>query len=233
MEKVVIENSNFDEEIDFSPLEAPTLSNPRYPRTKKVRNAYANPYKMDPYDVTEKHFVSALTYDRELFDSNRIKNPHEFRVQGWYARRNFRDWKNDVRHKPGMRNFRRKVVYTEEEPTNDENGVVIQRPVTFNQNPAQKRNNNVRLLPQSRVKGARLGDENFKPKLFTLKMGQEISKLRHALGLTQSDLAKKLNVEASMIRNIELGDKVRFNSDDIMVKQMAKILNVPSIKYQE
>lgn len=89
------------------------------------------------------------------------------------------------------------------------------------------------LLPQSRVKGARIDDEEFRAKMFTMTMGKEISKQRNALGMTQAELAKAINVDAATIRNIELGGLITFNSEDKMVKELARALNLPSIKYHD
>ena len=69
--------------------------------------------------------------------------------------------------------------------------------------------------------------------MFTDKMGKEISRIRNNLGITQVDLGKKINVDAGTIRDIELGGLITFNSEDVMVKSLAKALGLPSIKYQE
>lgn len=70
------------------------------------------------------------------------------------------------------------------------------------------------------------------PRMFTLKMGKEVARLRTGLGLTQAQLASKINVDANYIRNVELGDILSFNSEDVVVKKLASALGVPSIKYQ-
>ncbi len=90
-----------------------------------------------------------------------------------------------------------------------------------------------RALPQSRDKGVSIDDENFRPKMFTEKMGREISQIRSGLGLTQADLGKKINVDSNTIRNIEIGGIQTFNPEDSMVRALAKALGISSIKYQE
>lgn len=95
------------------------------------------------------------------------------------------------------------------------------------------RNKKSHVLPQSRDKGIDISDEDFRPKMFTEKMGREISQIRTKLGLTQSDLGKKINVESNTIKNIEIGGIVTFNPEDAMVRALARALDVPSIKYQE
>lgn len=94
-------------------------------------------------------------------------------------------------------------------------------------------NNSRNMTAQSRVKGARPDDEDFRGKMFTKKMGKEIEQLRHQMKLTQAELGKLINVDANTIRDIELGDIVPFNSENVMVKALARVLGLPSIKFQE
>lgn len=216
MESIVFEEQNNDLDIEF-------ISND----VQKIRN-FPDPYKMDPNNVQMKYFREARLYDE-------INEPG-WRIQSYMVKRNYQNWLRKIRSQPGMRRFRRYIDPNDEVKENSSSYTTNsnqEKPVTQIVRSNTNRNRNIRLMPQSRIKGARPGDENFSAKMFTQKMGQEIAKLRQQNNMTQVDLARKLNADVSMIRNIEKGGLISFNSEDVMVKEMAKILGVPSIKYQE
>lgn len=227
---VVLEDFSQDD-IEFVPQETNVFVPDKRPKHWHSRYDYPNPYRMNPYDVRKKYFREARLYDSDITEPG-------WRIPTYMANRKYRRWLRKVRREPGMRYFRRPMNTHDEEET-DENEEIkapssAPRPSNNSQSLFQRgKKRNVRLLPQSRVKGAKPGDEDFKPKMFTTKMGAYISALRQQNNMTQVELARKLNVDAATIRNIEKGNLVTFNSEDVMVKEMAKILGVPSIKYME
>jgi DNA-binding XRE family transcriptional regulator len=203
---------------------------------QQTQDEYINPYNMNRHYVQICHFEDARFYDPDL-DEAGWKVPHR------KARREYRKWLLLVRRIPGWENFRRPFREIDEEIIDDDGNICIIRklvPVRNCRNETIHRqilsknpNRRGRLLPQSRDKGIKVTDENFRPRMFTEKMAKEISQIRNNINLTQVDLARKINVDAQIIRNIELGGLVTFNSEDIMVKELAKVLGIPSIKYQE
>jgi len=208
------------------------------PRTTENHiKKFRNPYEMDRHLVRACHFYDARIYEPDIEAG--------FIVQRWYAKRMYKRWLRSIRKIPGWEGFRRPpVMMTEEVERNDGSTFVIRKWVPWSKANAStetilrhdaNKNRNVphRLAPQSRVKGAQFGDENFRAKLFTGAMGKHISQLRNSLDMTQLDLAKKINVDVAMVRNIELGGLITFNSEDVLVKNLAKVLGVMTIQYQE
>jgi len=196
-----------------------------------------DPYKMDPYDVKMEDFRDARLYDSSIREAG-WEVPRAFAIQ------KYKEWLRTVRSWQGMQNFRRTFKEVLQETQDDEgNVIIIKKYIPIKQNnfiPNQTNktvknvvfNKNV-TIAQSKDKGVKITDEDFRPRLFTDKMGMEIAELRNKAGLTQAELAMKINVTANMIRNIELGGLIPYNPQDIMVKSLAKVLGVPSIKYQE
>jgi DNA-binding XRE family transcriptional regulator len=212
-----------------------------------------NPYNMDWNKVKVAHFKSARHNDPE--------EEKGFVYQKSQARRYYRRWLKTVRQQEGWADFRREENTPSYNPLANSTiipGRYVKNPETgewvlrtelnqimtklhdqkrnqYNQNRKMNRssNSNAKFLPQSTVKGVSIDDDEFRPKLFTHRMGQQISQIRHSLKMTQSELAKKINVEANVIRNIELGGLITFNSEDSMVINLAKALELPSIRYEE
>lgn len=214
----------------------------------QTQTRYINPYYVDSDnidDVRMKHFYDARVYNGEA----------GWRVPREKARKEYKIWLNAVRKIPGWENFRR-VLYPVKEIYIDHNDNVLniirrwvsfkeytdseiyiqvepETPVVVKRNNTNNHNANTRLAAQSRVKGAKIDDDEYRSRMFTKTMAQTISQLRNKLGLTQAQLANRINVEANMIRDIELGDKITFNSSDPMIKALARELGLTSIKYQE
>lgn len=194
-------------------------------------NNLIDPYQMNRNDVHIRHFRDACLYDHETIPG--------FIVQYWKAKREYQKWLRQVRKIPGWERFRRPIRIHYEEPYDDGTFIITKKSIQNNQaiqkirNEYAGQNKNTSNLSQSKIKGVRPDDEDYRPKMFTVIMGQYISKLRNEAKLTQIELGKKINVEASIIRNIELGELIPFNSEDAMVKALAKVLGVPSIKYEE
>ncbi len=234
---IVLDDYEQDLDIDFTPngfLTNSVVAESSYrykPKRGQSHNSYFNPYKMNPFDVRKADFSEARIYDDNISEAG-------WRIPTYVVKRNYRRWLYKTRQEPGMRGFRRAFRHRDEDDDDNEEEAVS-RPVRFVTRPTNIRqsqtgkNRNVRLMPQSRVKGANLGDDEFKAKTFTSKMGTSIGALRQQLNMTQVDLARKLNVDVAMIRNIEKGGLINFNSEDVMVKEMAKVLGVASIKYHE
>lgn len=77
-----------------------------------------------------------------------------------------------------------------------------------------------------------IDEEIKKMKFFTAKMGLKISQIRLDMKMHQFDLAKAVNVDVSVIRDIERGDVVPFNPNDKLVQNLVKVLDLEFIKYE-
>lgn len=195
------------------------------------KNAHClmDPYRMNARDVTRRHFRDARLYDQDI-------NEIGWEVQRWFARKKYNEWLRSVRRRDGWRDFRRPIiVYTDDDYDDDTyrfRNTSTRIPSTIQRKNYQP-NRRAHNLALSRVRGARPDDEDYRAKMFTTKMGREISKIRSEKGLTQVQLAQKINVDSNMIRNIELGGLITFNPDDPMVRTLARELGLSYIKYQE
>ena len=244
-------NVVFDEELTLSPsrrsnawsvlmddniqvdFEEQTASSER----SRKRRRFASPYSMNRNHVRVCNFYDARIYDPEAEAG--------FLVQPWYARKMYDRWLYSIREIPGWEGFRRApVLIFQEVEADDGSTFVIRKLVPYTKAKAmgdavlrydasKNRKAPHSLGAQSREKGVHVDDENFRPKMFTQNMGSHISQLRNEAKLTQTELAKKINVDAAMMRNIELGGLITFNSEDVMVKALAVALGVPSIPYRE
>lgn len=191
-----------------------------------------NPYQMNRYHVKMHHFRDARIYDRQIKQSG-------WSVQKNVMRKKYNQWVRSIRRLRGWEDFRRAHREVVETVEGNDGNVYFIRHVTQPSNYQHdrtllpKNNRKNKDLPPSTENGVNVLDENYRPKMFTMKMGQEIARLRTNLGLTQAELAKKINVDANMIRNIEVGGLITFNPRDNMVKSLARALDIPSIAYQE
>ncbi|XWV24682.1 helix-turn-helix XRE-family like protein [Tupanvirus deep ocean] len=218
-------DNSLDVEVEFE--QKPTKS-------RKNKKGFHNPYHMNRNQVRMYHFRDARIYDHDI-------NEPGWEVPAYVARAKYQQWLRGVRKTPGWENFRRPLrEVTQEVEDGDGNVFIIRKLVPLRERtgdmvrrPNAGTNHKQRLMPQSRDKGVKVDDENFRPKMFTECMGKEISRLRHELGMTQAELGKKVNVDVATIRNIELGGIVTFNSEDTMVKSLAKVFGLTTIKYQE
>lgn len=233
-------------DFDFNDLEIKREEKQSY---KKVDINFINPYKMNYNHVHTYHFRDARLYDPDINEPN-------WEIQNQVARKKYRQWLKYIRSQPGKENFRRPwiEIYCEVEDE-DNNIIFVRKLVPYQRNSLDQQrqsifvspvknveikmrqnagtNHKQRLMPQSRDKGVKIDDVNFRPKMFTERMGKQISQLRNNLKLTQAELGKKINVDANTIKNIELGNLITFNSEDMMVKSLAKVLGLVNIKYQE
>ncbi|XWV25922.1 helix-turn-helix XRE-family like protein [Tupanvirus soda lake] len=223
-----------DDNTLYDSLDVEVEVEQRAPKSRKNRKGFSNPYHMNRNNVRMYHFRDARIYDPNITEPG-------WEVPPYVARAKYQNWLRGVRKTPGWENFRRPLREVTTEVEDDDGNVFIIRklvPIRERTGDMVRRQNagtnrKPRLMPQSRDKGVKVDDENFRPKMFTESMGKEISRLRHDLGMTQSELGKKINVDAGTIRNIELGGIVTFNAEDTMVKSLAKALGLTTIKYQE
>lgn len=204
--------------------------------TSKKDRHVQNPYQMNRHKVKLHHFRDARIYDTDITEPG-------WEVPYYVAKKKYDQWLRAVRRKPGWENFRRPVVEVEEELEDEDGQVYVFRKIVprfqaprTNQLGAQtyhRNNNRKRPYAQSVEKGVKVDDDRYRPRMITKQMGKEISRLRQAMGLTQAELAKKINVETNLIRDIELGDAVPYHPEDMILKNLARALNVPSIRYRE
>lgn len=205
------------------------------------RNGIRNPYDMKIEHVKPKHFIDARLYDHQLTENGfytQLFNDTGDTRGRWYvssrqAHNKYRQWLRNVRNYPGNELFRRVLKEIEylEQDSNGEHHITKKMVPLYPIN--KPRVNRPYYLPQSKDKGVSVDDIEYVPRLFTERMGREISSLRNNLGMTQSELAKKINIDVPMIRNIEIGGIVTFNPNDKLVRLLATVLKVSSIKYQE
>lgn len=166
--------------------------------------------------------------DARIYDQNAEPG---YEIQRHSAKKHYRAWLKGTRKQHGWENFR---VGQKPKPL----PIQDRDTMIFNTNlpdkvdaisNTQRKINNKGILSQQ--PGMKIDDEDFRAKKFTVQMGQEIARRRTDLDLTQAELAKKINVEAGIIRDIERGDIVFFNPADTMVLSLAKALSMPCIKY--
>lgn len=194
---------------------------------------FLNPYEMFPSKVRHHHFRDARIYDSDA--------PAGFRVPRWQARKMYYEWLRAIRRIPEWKNFRRysefSIAIEKDDDTikksKTKRDINQSTPAKLKTEKSTRTNKNSKLVAQSIDKRINKDDQDFRPKMFTEKMGREISRLRNELGLKQNELAMKINVDSNMIRNIEIGGLISFNPQDSMVRALARALGVPSIKYEE
>uniref|UniRef100_A0A6C0LU26 HTH cro/C1-type domain-containing protein n=1 Tax=viral metagenome TaxID=1070528 RepID=A0A6C0LU26_9ZZZZ len=197
-------NTNFDSKI----LKKTLKNNP--PIGKKHVIPFKHPYDMHPTLVKISHFYDARVYDLNAEDG--------YKVQRRVAKKAYRRFLLAVRQQwPEFRKIPREEFEMEDVDNDRYQHKITQR----------KRNNdhseNIMIY----------NDEESKPKFFTKKMGKQIIQFRNQLNLTQTELAKKIDVDPTIIRDIELGDIVIYNNNNPFIKRLAWILGLSSIRYQE
>lgn len=210
---------------------------------------------VDPYTMN-KNLVKTVDFrDARLYDEDA---PYGFVVQRWYAKKRYTEWLYNMRKQGGMANFKRnytmvpveqgnKIIYVKQVivdrvadrpcdfisqtlPTDIVKIYDVTNPTTRYLEPGLP---NRKELPQSKSGRMDIEDDNFRARTYTKKMGKMISRTRQKLGMTQLQLAEKINANVNLIRDIELGGIVMFNSEGLLAKSLAKALDLKSIKYQE
>ena len=213
------------------------------------RPRFNDPQKMNPHKVRVLHFRPAYLYDTDA--------PVGFQVQRWVAKKKYSNYKQQIRSREGWKNYRRLPHIVYEEVREGNRIFMIKR--TINMKVPGSRLPDFTVEKVTRVpKGATLirlpkedprkdqnvdavfidpleADDktNVSPKMFTLHMGREVARLRNDLGLTQTELAMIVNVDTNYIKNVELGELISFNPEDVIVRKLAKALGVQAIKYHE
>ena len=191
-------------------------------REKKYWIDYPPPasFKYAP-GIHMQDFTDARIYDKEAEPG--------YQIPRHCAKKHYRAWLKGARQNHGWENFR--VGYKPKPFSMQDRDTMV-----FHANTTDKaeavvvpKTSNTGILSQQ--PGMKIDDEDFRAKKFTARMGQEIARRRVDLDLTQAELAKKINVETGIIRDIERGDIIFFNPSDTMVLSLAKALSMPSIKY--
>lgn len=181
---------------------------------------------MDPRDVKIEDFRDGRLGDKDVTDDFQIPREH--------AKKQYRQWLLSLRKNRNWRNFRRNEPPQSIAFQLEKNRQVSESQRYRTQQPSQSistpRELNAR---QQRALSKNVESDEFKLRVFTHPMGFQVFQLRNKLGLSQADLAMKLNVSCAVIRDIERNKNVPFNPEDPMVKKLAQILGVPSITYQE
>lgn len=205
-----------------------------------IKEPFVHPFDMDRHKVSIKHWKNARCYDTDIEDG--------WWVQNHVARGAYTQWVRNVRTLQGWEQFRRPVVERTKEERDNNGDICIVKRLVFPKVPGLPYYDDVILSTyypknQSRSQKSAVtqtpspvqdGDnDDLNAKMFTKKMGQVICKLRSELNLTQKELGKKINVDAHTIRDIEAGDKILYNPEDAMVKQLAKALGLKGIKWFE
>lgn len=199
------------------------------PQKQKKTEGFVDPYYINIHSVKPFHFRDARIYDPEIKESG-------WQISARSAQKKYRNWLTNVRSRDGFYLFRRIIYEPRDISTNDNDSVVFRSHNNNNNMMAVMRNtspNSHKTILSSRNYGMLPDDNEFIPKMFTEKMGREISSLRNQKNMTQTELARILNIDSGIIRNIELGGMVHFNPNDAMVISLARALGVASIKYCE
>lgn len=210
--------------------------------SQKNNQQYVSPYRMNRHKVGLRHFRDARFYDKNLDEAG-------WSVQQWRRRQSYNDWKFSVRQLQGWENFRRPARDETREVRNSDGSVSLVRRIIPYRVPGLDMKDVIvwekKLTPANKSKSSDVNvvqandvendsdDVNMNTKKFTPAMGKMLSKLRTELNMLQSELGKKINVDAHTIANIEKGNKVIFNPEDKMVKDLAKALGLKSIRYFE
>lgn len=190
----------------------------------KKKSVFMDPYFMNIHDVKPIHFRDARIYDPEIKGDG-------WRISARSAQKKYRNWLGRVRSRDGYYLFRR-IIYEPRDITLNDNDSIVFRNNNENhmkyiiKNTTPNSNKNI-------TEGVNADDNDFIPKMFTERMGREISAMRNQNKMTQNELAQMINVDSSIIRNIELGGLVYFNPNDPMVKSLERVLGIQSIKYCE
>ena len=182
-----------------------------------------DPYKLPRNIVTVDHFLDARLYDDKLEGSG-------WTVPRSRAKAAYDKWLRYVRSKNGWEDFRRPLRNVVEEIEEEDGSItynVIQVPHSSKLPNVVRRSNKFSQQPTQKEQ------DDTKPRIFTPNMGKEISRRRLSQGMTQFDLAKKINVDVSVIRDIELGGIIQYQLSDPMVKKLANAIGLSSIKYIE
>src|SRR5579872_5268523 len=199
-----------------------------------------DPYKMNPHLVHISHFQSAFLYDPEAEPG--------FKISRYVAKQKYNQYKQHIRSKEGWKNYRKPphIIYEEVKEGNRigiikrtiymkvpgsplpdfiiEKVLTVPRGATFIKLPKEDLKKDL-LIEAETIDPLDAEDKtNVTPKMFTLHMGREISRLRHELHLTQAELAMIVNVDAKYIKNVEIGDLITFNPEDVIVRKLARAL---------
>jgi len=225
-------------------------SNPnRRPRVRVAkRDGVLNPYNTHPSKVKMNNFLDARLYpyaqDAEA----------GYQVPKYVAKKEYQLWLKAVRNVEGWERFRREkpsyekidmsvtyigygigTLYDEHgRPllTDEERLARIQRIEQAQAYRKQMLQNRAHRIAQGKERGVRADDEDYRPRTFTRKMGARIAEGRMGLKLKQDEFAKKANIDLGTLRAIERGDHP-FNSEDGVVKSIAKVLGWAGIRYEE
>ena len=194
---------------------------------KKI--GFRDPYFMNIHEVTPDLFCEARIYDPEIKECG-------WQISRKSAHKKYRNWLHNIRCCEGCHMFRKVIYETRDISRNDDDVIVFKGSasnlaMTFRKPLSGA--NSYKSVASSKDHGVRADDNNYRPKMFTEKMGREISILRNNKKMTQSELANALNVETGVIKNIESGNLVAFNPDDGLVRSLARVLNIASIKYSD
>lgn len=208
-----------------------------------------DPYKMNPHLVHISHFQPAFLYDPEAEPG--------FKVLRYVAKQKYNQYKQRIRSKEGWKNYRKPphIIYEEVKERNRigiikrtiylkvpgsllpeftiEKVLSVPKGATFIKLPKEDPKKD--LLIEAEVTNPLEADDktSVAPKMFTLHMGREISRLRNELHLTQTELAMIINVDTNYIKNVEIGDLITFNPEDVIVRKLARALGITVIKYHE
>ena len=207
---------------EYYPPEKTSIS-----KNARLRDPYGIKNPIKKLSITPKSFCDARIYDKQIIESG-------WNIQYGSAKRKFQRYVN--RERRNDKYFKRPMTEVSSF-VQDEEGNTIEYidlvPVNYKVTLNNTGPNSQRvILPQARD-GVSADDPAYVPRMFTARMGANVAKRRTELGMKQSDLAKRLNVDEATIRNIEKGDKHAFNPENALTLALARALNLPSIKYVE
>jgi DNA-binding XRE family transcriptional regulator len=208
-----------------------------------------DPYKMNPHLVHISHFQSAFLYDPEAEPG--------FKVSRSVAKQKYNQYKQRIRSKEGWKNYRKPphIIYEEVKEGNRigiikrtvymkvpgsllpeftiEKVLTVPRGAAFIRLPKEDLKKDYQIEAEATNPLEADDKTSVAPKMFTLHMGREIARLRNELHLTQAELAMIVNVDANYIKNVEIGDLITFNPEDVIVRKLARALGIFAIKYHE
>lgn len=197
---------------------------------------YVNPWEKEPQFVKPEHFKEARLYDSDIIESG-------WEVPRHFARKMYRRWLSNVRSREEYTNFRRQFIDIMVPINNGQNEPIkVFLTVPNNEEMIKKIVNEVLLehgqptLEEiERMEQQEQFEKNMeqnKIKFYTPRMGSIIMNKRIETRLTQKDLAKLLNIELSVVRDIERGNIVPFLNDRVK-SSLEKYFGSETLKYVE
>lgn len=186
---------------------------------------HKNPYEINRHNVKMGDFRDARSYDSNIDDG--------WQIQKGQARGKYKNWVKSVRQLPDWQDFKRDPREVTYEDRDEDGNIVETRVRVFPRVPCREDIpdqviSQKTYTPTSKKwkKDPTAVEPEIVEELFTLKMGKRIAEARSRKGMKQVELARKLNVNVTVVKEIEIGDKVTFSRSSELVVNLERILEI-------